>query len=96
MKVKYIICFRMENEILPARLVFLLQNFEAQDLVNLANAMHKWKELSLTIRLMLFNQSKSTLFVIESAFNQLFQSEFSHPIYCRDDFDSKSWSEFES
>ena len=34
--------------------------------------------------------------MIESAFNRHFRSEFSRPIYRRDDFDSKSRSEFES
>ena len=33
--------------------------------------------------------------MIESTFNRHFQSEFSRPIYHRDDFDSKSRSEFE-
>ena len=51
---------------------------------------NKSKEWS---KLMRFD--KSTLIGFESRFNWLFRSEFSRLIYRRDDFDSKSQSEFE-
>ena len=57
------------------------------------------RNLYVYCKLMRFNQVKSTdptLIVIELAFNRHLQFDSSSPIYRRDDFDSRSRSEFES